>query len=392
MPRPQCEFYTAKFTRCTRSCDVGTHYCRTHIPKAEVLLMVGPRPAEGHCLCARRVAGQEQWCGQPYREGETVCQWHWERMEIRAEDERRRRERREELGLLTEVTVQAYLNQNPQQPWEEVTRQIRWRMSRPHGAMEFLPVGVGFDVARLYFRLTTQDEVPIGVFTQFWVNVWQVAHDGLWIAEAPPAADQVPPPPPPLAGMARLAMDTQNVHTAVVAKQTNSNVDLLLEITPTEGMDTLTTLTRWWMDMSPRPDFETYWKVMEDVRHWYGKRTCKSTSDYLYQRVLTGLISKISTMGDELFTELVKRIWEECAEAVGMCCEGHIGRLANVLVGFDDAFRPPVPVGEILQTKMAAIAEMKLSHKLKLQKAIAVMDELKIPIPDRAPWLEALEE
>jgi hypothetical protein len=88
----------------------------------------------------------------------------------------------------------------------------------------------------------------------------------------------------------------------------------------------------------------------------------------------------------------VKRLWEECEEAVGMCCEGHLARLANVLVGFDEAFKPPVPVGEILQQKMADIAQMKLSPKLKLQKAIAVMDELAIPIADRAPWLEAMEE
>jgi hypothetical protein len=41
---------------------------------------------------------------------------------------------------------------------------------------------------------------------------------------------------------------------------------------------------------------------------------------------------------------------------------------------------------------MADIAQLKLSPKLKLQKAIAVMDELAIPIADRDPWLEALEE
>jgi len=75
-----------------------------------------------------------------------------------------------------------------------------------------------------------------------------------------------------------------------------------------------------------------------------------------------------------------------------MCCEGHISRLANVLVGFDETFRPPVPVGEVLQTRMAAIAQLKLSHKHKLQRAIELMDELKIPVNERAPWLEALEE
>jgi hypothetical protein len=197
--------------------------------------------------------------------------------------------------------------------------------------------------------------------------------------------------------MARLARDTQNVHTAQVAKQTNGNLEILLEAKPYEGQDTLSILTRWWL-FRPKPAFEDYWRVMQDVHHWYHARTCKKTNDHLYQRVLDGLVVKIlrATDGegkekDELFMELVKRLWEECEEAVGMCCEGHLARLANVLVGFDEAFKPPVPVGEILQQKMADIAQLKISHKLKLQKAVAVMDELAIPVADRDPWLEALE-
>lgn len=393
MPRAQCQFYTSKNTRCTRSCDAGVDYCRTHIPKAAAL---GERPAEGHCLCVRRVRGANQWCGQPNRAGATICQNHWQTAEI----QRARRQAELQRAVFEEETVQAYLNQNPRQPWAAVGRHLRMRARTAANDPIHLTMGTAYAVARRYFLRTTPQEMPVAVFTTFWQILWEQenglvrAEDNAFLAAHDPAV----PPAPPMGQMGRLAADTQNVHTAPVAKQTNSNVELLLEDGDDPSYDVLVTLSSWWMVLIPTTKFADYWKVMEDVRFWYEKRTCKATGDFLYKRVLNGLVSKIllatdtEGAGRELHVELAKRLWEECVEAIGMCCEGHISRLANVLVGFDDAFRPPVPVGEILQSKMAAIAEMKLSHKLKLQKAVAVMDELSIPAAERAPWLEALEE
>ena len=393
MPRAQCQFYTGKLTRCTRSCDAGVDYCRTHIPKAAAL---GERPAEGHCLCVRRVRGADQWCGQPTLAGvnDTLCVDHHNRLVWRLEEEERIRQRNQH----EEATLQAYLNQNPQQTWAAVARHLRMRVRTAPNDLAHLTMQSAYTVARRYFLRTTPEDMPVAIFNTFWQILWEQENgirnpdDDAFVAahEAP-----VAPPAPPMGQMGRLAADTQNVHTAVVAKQTNSNVDLLLAASDEVGGDVLLTMSSWWMVLVPSVTFAVYWKVMEDVRFWWEKRTCRATGDFLYRRVLSGLVSKILTAsesGEEIHQELSKRLWEECQEAVGMCCEGHISRLANVLVGFDETFRPPVPVGEILQTKMAAIAEMKLSHKLKLQKAVAVMDELSIPVDERAPWLEALEE
>jgi len=60
-----------------------------------------------------------------------------------------------------------------------------------------------------------------------------------------------------------------------------------------------------------------------------------------------------------------------------------------VLVGFDDAFAPPVPKGEILQQKMAAIAGLDVDTDEKVRQATAVFEELEIPESEREPWLEA---
>jgi hypothetical protein len=382
-----CAFYTAHFTRCSNTAWDGD-YCGVHRAKAERL---GARPAEDRCHCIRGGA----WCGEPRLAGQEVCTYHAIRIANRVAAARRDQERME----LEHRVIQEYLEgpiRRELQDWRAVARDCRRRMHLPREHAEFLPERVASMVARRFHIRTTND--PMHVFTDFWVNLWR-EENGL----PPMGDDPLPAAPLPQGQMARLARDTQNVHTQVVAKQTNGNLELLLEEELAPTQDALRLLTGWWMCCT-RPSFEDYWRVMEDVRHWYTARTCKKTNDRLYRRVLDGLLAKIllateyeGKLGDdpkkdELFKELTQRLWEECSEAVGMCCEGHLARLANVLVGFDEAFKPPIPVGEVLQQRMAAIAEMKLSTKLKLQKAVAVMDELEIPVADRAPWLEALED
>jgi hypothetical protein len=73
-----------------------------------------------------------------------------------------------------------------------------------------------------------------------------------------------------------------------------------------------------------------------------------------------------------------------------VCCEGHLSRLANVLVGFDDEAKPEVSVGELLQQKIAAISELDLSIEDKVGHAWAVFDELAIPMDQRIEWVDAL--
>jgi hypothetical protein len=72
-----------------------------------------------------------------------------------------------------------------------------------------------------------------------------------------------------------------------------------------------------------------------------------------------------------------------------MCCEGHISRLCNVLVGFDDAFQPPVSFGELLQSKMSAIAGLDVTEEEKRRQATAFFDEHGTPAEERVAWLEA---
>jgi hypothetical protein len=230
--------------------------------------------------------------------------------------------------------------------------------------------------------------------------VWRFNLYWNWVMEGmagdPPNLEVVPahllvaqPPPPPPAVLGALARDTQNVHTRVVTDQTNKATDKLLAFKVPETQQTEKTMALVWLG-GMNVSYNGFLRVASDVNRWFTTKDCRAVDDNLYRRLLRGLVAMIaSEKDDERKTEMYRRLWEECVEATGMCCEGHISRLCNVLVGFDDAFQPPVAFGELLQSKMAAIAGLDVSDEEKRRQATAFFDEYGTPAEERAAWLDA---
>jgi len=176
----------------------------------------------------------------------------------------------------------------------------------------------------------------------------------------------------------QFAEDTQNVHRKVVTDNTNDQTEKLLAVTVPAEQNTLGEV---------RKLFGKSRKVMADVEYWYALTMCRKEADCLYKRTLDGLWAMIKTSDHK--EELCKRLKEEMTEAVGMCCEGHLSRLCNVLVGFDDAFTTVVSRGEILQQKMAEIAALEVTDRTKKMRARKILRELDIPVSQHADWLNA---
>jgi hypothetical protein len=182
----------------------------------------------------------------------------------------------------------------------------------------------------------------------------------------------------PAKALEQFANDNQNVHRKVVTDQTNDHTEKLLVVTVPSEQDTLAEV---------RKLFGRSRKVMADVEHWYGITMCRKEADCLYQRTLDGLWTLIKA--SEHKEELCKRLKEELTESVGMCCEGHLSRLCNVLAGFHDSFATVVSKGEILQQKMSAIAALEATTRTKKMRARAVLAELEIPKEEHDAWLDA---
>lgn len=380
--------------RCTRQ-DTGfihldathLHYCQTHwdvyarrvAGRARLTVIV----AEQHHrvgTCHKWVAG-ERWCGHLCAEGSLLCPTH------RANDERRR-ERQAAAALEERVENEAV---EAGVDWYQ-TQNMTWRQVIDHLTTQHqdLTRRVKYRVAR---RLFLNPPVVEPEFANDWqFNIyWDWAIRG----RIGPVPDLTVRPIPVVTlyrptGLAALARDAQNVHTTVVVEQTNKGLDTLLDASKeNKNMRGPEWFAAKWL-VRGYGRWDIVQRVVNDMQHWYGMSYCKTANDYLYRRTLDGLYLTIAKMKDnDIRTELYKRTFEECYESVGMCCEGHISRLCNVLVGFDDAFAPPVPFGEILQNKMAAIAALEVETDEKIRQATAFFNEFAVPEPDRAAWLEA---
>jgi hypothetical protein len=87
--------------------------------------------------------------------------------------------------------------------------------------------------------------------------------------------------------------------------------------------------------------------------------------------------------------ELTVRLTQELDESVETCGDGHIARLCNVMVGFDEAFKTPVSVAEVLGDRIGAIAVRELTIEEKVVEAWAAFEELSIDHEARKDWISA---
>jgi hypothetical protein len=278
--------------------------------------------------------------------------------------------------------VDAMLELNPRLTWQEAVMVL---VHHPN-------LDNGYAIALRYYLHPTvrmmedpqwHQQAPLWRFRVYWTWALEGGHQ--------PAPDVnvvlIPAVIPPALG--RIAGDAQNVHTTAVSNQTNAGMEKILKTTVPREQQTEKCMVSAWLAGLPTVSWNAVLKTSMDVNHWFNVKSCRAENDTLYRNMLRGLVAMINRTDDEQKVELYKRLWEECREATGMCCEGHITRLCNVMVGFDDAFRPPVALGDLMQQKMAAIAMSDLSTLEKLIQARTFFDEVGVPEADRAAWLDA---
>jgi hypothetical protein len=396
-----CMAFKVNGARCTRASAVSNvdivipnhlHLCRMHqgTYATRVQNNQGQHHVAGRCLVHGRA-----WCPNPATET-GKCTDHIQR-EAQTAALRAARLRAEQLN---HDAYNFFWNRDPRPTWQQVARELY----RPVGALPAVlnhPEIGAMELVRNYYRRTHTPQEPtywnggrMFVFDYiFWLQ-------GRLIGNVEPIAANyhIPPPgvlaPPPAIArtntLAAIARDSQNVHRAVVSEQTNRSTELLLA-TPDvpEHCRAHELLAVAWLNHRIAT-WKHVVRTVEDMIYWRDKATCRTENDRLYRRVLHGLYMRIHRMPDtETRKELWRRFYEECSEAVGQCCEGHISRLCNVLVGFDDAFKPPIPVGELLQARMSAISEMEVSLDVKVKLANEFFIEHKVPDDQRAAWIEA---
>jgi len=219
----------------------------------------------------------------------------------------------------------------------------------------------------------------------------------LRMAQAAAAAAQAPQvfarDPEGSVDLRAFANDTQSVHRSSVQTATERAIAIVLRHpVPTDQNTILEISTQFTRNIRFYPANATDTRTREAITQQVideltSDYNLKSAFDHTYAEVLDHVWSFIRSQVHK--KELVIRLAQEVIEGTGMCSNGKMARLLNVLQGFDDAL-VAVPPRELFQSAIARL----MANPLDTREAAArsLFTEYQIPAEEHAVWLEPLLE
>lgn len=193
----------------------------------------------------------------------------------------------------------------------------------------------------------------------------------------------------PVIDLGAMAEHGQSVHMREIETTTKTGIAFLQEMNIPEGQKTLREIEKAFR--LSVDDKKAVSKVITDMKAWGAKKTAMDTKKNIYRPTLRGLWAKIKTYDNETKAELIKRLYEEASESLEMCADGHVARLVNVLIGFDDNFKLQISPMEYFQENIAKISENTTAPlDFKIEQAKRLMDDIRMPEDQREAWLDAL--
>jgi hypothetical protein len=208
-------------------------------------------------------------------------------------------------------------------------------------------------------------------------------------AAARGALGPVPPlvPAVQVGELRAFARDRQNVHTTHAVKQTMDIVERILKIpVPPEY--------RWNMNECSKTPGEIILecKVGPTATWQMMAKYCQADNVYemgkgIYGRVLDCVWQYIK--GSEHKNDLYKILKAEMEDNIGMCAQGNLSRLANIVAGYMEGVGPQESLAEILGRLLPPLMDIEDEGE-RLDKAKKIMDDYHVPVDDRAAWLREL--
>jgi len=181
------------------------------------------------------------------------------------------------------------------------------------------------------------------------------------------------------------ARDGQSVHRSSVQEMAQKGVEKILAgPVHAPGTDTLFEITVAFTDTLIHWAAGDYERTIQELHRDY---EISEAFGVKYSRVLDHLWTFIKTHVERI--ELTRRLAEELNEGRGMCSNGKMARLVNVLQGYDETMAVTVaPQREQFQSKIAAL--LARPHAERRDAAMSLFTEYNIPADEHTTWLEPL--
>lgn len=185
----------------------------------------------------------------------------------------------------------------------------------------------------------------------------------------------------------RFINDNQNVHTQAAVQQTKDIVQKILNIpVPLEY--------RWNMsECSKTPgDIIVRCKLTPKGSWQMISKYCQDEDIYelgrgIYGKVLDGVWQYVLNSSDK--EDLYVILKQEMEDNIGMCAQGNLSRLCNILAGYMEGVGPQESPAEILGRKLPLLMEIEDDNE-RIGAAFKLLVELAIPQEQWLSWIEPL--
>lgn len=189
--------------------------------------------------------------------------------------------------------------------------------------------------------------------------------------------------------LARFANDNQNVHTTVAVQQTKTIVERLLKIQVPQEY-------RWNMKECSKTPGEIIANCKLTPRGGWQmiSKYCQDESIYemekgIYGKVLDAVWQYVLKSPDK--EDLYKVIKQEMEDNIGMCAQGNLTRLCNILAGYMEGIGAQESAAEVLGRKLPLLMEIENQNE-RVRAAYDLLLELNIPENQWLSWVEPLVE
>lgn len=207
---------------------------------------------------------------------------------------------------------------------------------------------------------------------------WRLRNEG-WrqgIQQAAPAAG---------GALAQLAHDRQNVHTSVVVQKVKEMIQKVIQIPVPPEYQTETLKTSGEIILECGLSKQAAWQMMA--------KYCSDEDVYelgygIYARVLNSVWQYIKASPDS--ADLKKILKTEMQDNIGMCAQGNLSRLCNILSGYMEGLVVDAKSkNELIGERLAQLVDIdNVDERTTLGRRI--LEEHDVPVEEHANWLEPL--
>ena len=187
--------------------------------------------------------------------------------------------------------------------------------------------------------------------------------------------------------LANLAQDRQNVHTAVVVTKVKETIEKVLQIPVPPEYQTETLKTSGEIILECGLTKQAAWQMMAK---YCGDENVYELGRGIYARVLNSVWQYIKASPDS--ADLKKILKAEMQDNIGMCAQGNLSRLCNILSGYMEGLVVDTKSkNETIGERLAPLMDIDNADE-RADAGRRILEELNVPAEERDIWLNPLIE